>query len=167
MPEFTINVNIFTPDLLTAAKILAAAQGQNGAVPIRERQPAAQPQPMPMPQQAPQVTPQPQQAPQVTLQPMPQQAPQPMPQPQATITPAGRAPVTQAPVQPVQAPTGAPSFSVALVAKAGADLMTANPSLQGPLMELIQRFGCQTVQELKPEQLPAFAAELRQMGARI
>ena len=85
--------------------------------------------------------------------------------PVAPAVPAA-APTIPAPA-PAVAPTAAPSFSLAQIAKAGADLLTANPSLQPTLVDLIRRYGCQTVQELTPDKLPAFAAELRQMGARI
>ena len=76
-----------------------------------------------------------------------------------------------APVQtqaPTPAPvTAAPSFTTAQVAKAGADLMQNNPGLQPALVDLIHRYGAQTVQEIPQDKLGAFATELRQMGAKI
>ena len=79
----------------------------------------------------------------------------------ATPAPTVTAPVTQAPVATT------PSYTVAQVAKAGADLMASNPALQPALVELIHKYGAQTVQEIPQDKLGAFATELRQMGARI
>ena len=92
-------------------------------------------------------------------------APTPSPAPVQTQAP------TPAPVQtqaPTPAPvTAAPSFTTAQVAKAGADLMQNNPGLQPALVDLIHRYGAQTVQEIPQDKLGAFATELRQMGAKI
>lgn len=81
--------------------------------------------------------------------------------PTAVPVSVASAPVNQAPVAP------APAFTLNQIAKAGADLMATNPGLQPALVELIHKYGAQTVQELPPDKLGAFATELRQMGARI
>ena len=91
--------------------------------------------------------------------------------PAVPVVPVAQAPIAQsltaaAPV--VQAPVAAaPSYTVAQVAKAGADLMAANPDLQSALVELIHKYGAQTVQEIPQDKLGTFATELRQMGAKI
>ena len=45
--------------------------------------------------------------------------------------------------------------------------MAANPDLQSALVELIHKYGAQTVQEIPQDKLGTFATELRQMGAKI
>ena len=82
--------------------------------------------------------------------------------PAPAITPAPT-PVTP----PTVAPTAAPAFTLAQVSRAGAELLTAQPSLQPKLVELIGRFGGQSVKDIPAERLGEFAAELRKMGANI
>lgn len=90
---------------------------------------------------------------------------------QTCITPA---PITMAP--PVAAPatgpvisvpTSAPSYTLEQVAKAGADLIGQHPEKMAALMGLLQQFNAPAVQALKPDQLGAFATELRGLGASI
>lgn len=77
------------------------------------------------------------------------------------------APVTP-PVPPTAVPLAqAPSFTLEQVGKAGADLITQNPGKMPELMALLSQFGIQTVQQLKTDQLGAFATALRGMGAKI
>ena len=68
---------------------------------------------------------------------------------------------------PTPVPTAAPAFTLAQVAKAGAELMTQNPGMQPTLQAMLGRYGAQTVQEIPAERLGAFATELRQLGANI
>ena len=70
-------------------------------------------------------------------------------------------------VPPVAAPTAAPTYTLAQVAKAGAELLTGKPALIPQLQELLKKYGAQTAQELPLDRLGEFAAELRAMGARI
>ena len=63
--------------------------------------------------------------------------------------------------QPQQTPAPAP----APVMNAGAALMDAGKIED--LMNLLHSFGVQAVMELKPEQLGAFATEMRKLGAAI
>mgnify|MGYP006873074847 CR=1 FL=1 len=49
--------------------------------------------------------------------------------------------------------------------QAGATLMDAGKV--NDLIALLQSFGIQAVKDLKPEQLGAFATELRKLGAKI
>jgi hypothetical protein len=83
-----------------------------------------------------------------------------MPLPTEAATAPAPAPVTPAPV-------AAPAFTVEQVAKAGAALLTSKPDLMGPLQELLTKYGVASVKELPADQLGAFAAELRKMGAKI
>ncbi len=70
------------------------------------------------------------------------------------------------PTAPI-APVAAPGVTLEQICKAGADLLTASPGLMPQLTGLLQKYGAQSAQQLKPEQLGAFATELRGMGARI
>lgn len=70
-------------------------------------------------------------------------------------------------VPPVAAPTAAPAYTLAQVAKAGAELLTGKPALIPQLQELLKKYGASTAQELPLDRLGEFAAELRAMGARI
>ena len=63
--------------------------------------------------------------------------------------------------------SNAPGFTLHQVSKAGADLVTMNPAKQPELTALLQRYGVQTLMELKPEHLGTFAMELRGLGANI
>lgn len=81
----------------------------------------------------------------------------------AAVMPTPVAPAPAAPTVPVSAP----AYTLPQIATAGAQLMSKDPSLQQPLLELLGSYGCKTVSELKPDQLGAFAADLRKMGAQI
>ena len=80
----------------------------------------------------------------------------------------GPAPVTNAPVSypapgvPLAQP---PQYSVDQIMAAGATLMDAGKVNE--LMALLHSFGVQAVMDLKPEQLGAFATEMRKLGAQI
>lgn len=83
----------------------------------------------------------------------------------ATTTPAA---VTTAPTAPAAVPTSpAPQITGDMVAKAGADLIAANPAVMGPLNALLQKYGVGCAQELKPDQIGPFATEMRALGAKI
>lgn len=93
-----------------------------------------------------------------------------LPQPDPNTVPTTvtvPAPVTTPVTTPVTAPTAAPAFTLAQVARAGAQLLTAKPALQNDLMALLGRYGAKTAQDLPQDRLGEFAAELRQMGAQI
>ena len=84
------------------------------------------------------------------------------------------APITMAPpvaapaTEPIMAvPTPVPSYTLEQVAKAGADLIGQHPEKMTALMGLLQQFNVPAVQALKPDQLGAFATELRGLGASI
>lgn len=88
--------------------------------------------------------------------------------PVATVapTPAPVEPETaaHAPVAPV-AP--APTYTLAQVAKAGADFVTAHPERMPELQAKLLAYGASSVAELSEDQLGAFATELRGMGGAI
>lgn len=63
--------------------------------------------------------------------------------------------------------TQTPVYTLAQVARAGADLLTAKPALQPKLIETLGKYGAQTVVDLKAEHLAAFADDIRKMGAKI
>lgn len=88
----------------------------------------------------------------------------PWPANQPIINPAVQPPAPA----PVAAPVAAaPAFTVEQVAKAGAALLTAKPDLMAQLQALLTKYGAGSVKELPADQLGAFAAELRKMGAKI
>ena len=107
-------------------------------------------------------------APEVPVQATLTPAPAPEPPVQATPT------QPQPPVAPVQQPAtpiagvplaSAPQFTVDQIMTAGATLMDAGKVDE--LLNLLHAFGVQAVMELKPEQLGAFATEMRKLGAAI
>ena len=63
--------------------------------------------------------------------------------------------------------TPAPGFTVEQIAKAGADLIGAQPAMMADCQALMQRYGIAQITQLRPDQLGAFATELRGLGARI
>lgn len=98
--------------------------------------------------------------------------------------PAPIAPVQQAPAVPVTAPPAMQPATPAYPAPAPTAPVAAAPAytldqLQvaiGPLMDagkapqlqgLLAKYGVQRMPDLRPDQLPAFAADLRGLGARI
>lgn len=99
----------------------------------------------------------------------------PLPQTAATpfvAPPSAPLPQTDFTAPPVQAapgpiPTAAPTYSLAEISKAGADLTTAQPNKMQDLLNLLERYGVRAITELKPEQMSPFVAELRGLGAKI
>ncbi|MFI3279618.1 MAG: hypothetical protein R3Y55_03730 [Rikenellaceae bacterium] len=105
---------------------------------------------------------------QVPTQAVPMQAPAPVQAPTQAVPMQAPAPVASAPVQapaptvPVSAP---PQYTVEQVMEAGAALMDAGKMVE--LTNLLHSFGVQSVMDLRPEQLGAFATAMREMGAQI
>ncbi len=89
----------------------------------------------------------------------------------APTQPVAPAPAPTQPVAPTPAPVSAvplasaPQYTVDQIMNAGAALMDAGKIED--LMNLLHSFGVQAVMELKPEQLGAFATEMRKLGAAI
>lgn len=65
------------------------------------------------------------------------------------------------------APVGNPTFTLAQVAKAGADLVSVHPEKMAELTAKLSAYGVQSVAQLSEAQLGAFATDLRAMGAAI
>ncbi len=96
----------------------------------------------------------------------------PTPESAQSVPPAPVAP--SAPVEPVQTTAtpvagvplaNAPQYTVDQIMTAGAMLMDVGKVED--LLNLLHAFGVQAVTELKPEQLGAFATEMRKLGAAI
>lgn len=79
--------------------------------------------------------------------------------PQATTPIQPAAPVAAVPL------ATAPQYTVDQIMAAGATLMDAGKV--DDLLNLLHSFGVQAVMDLKPEQLGAFATEMRKLGAAI
>lgn len=138
---FEIRITIACPDLLAAAKLLA-----RNSIPEAAEAPAAP-------------------AVETTAAPMPVPAPTPVSVP-ATSTPvntANPAPAA-APVVPL---SQGPTYTLAQIAKAGADLISQNPGLMPQVNALLAQYGVQAVTDVKPEHYGAFATALRGLGAKI
>lgn len=134
-----INVNVNCPDLLNAAKLLSTALMHRGGGLVKDD-----------------TTP-------------PDTAP--MTNVVVNSAPVQTAPVQPAPVQPAPAPVApvspSPSITKEQLAMAGAALIRSNPAIQGQLMQLLQQFGVQSVMQVQPDQIGAFATAMRGMGAKI
>lgn len=63
--------------------------------------------------------------------------------------------------------SAAPTYSMAQIAKAGADLISQNPGMLPQVNALLSQYGVRAVTEVKPEDYGAFATALRGMGAKI
>lgn len=178
---FEIKVTISCPDLVAAAEMLvkalrpAAAEAEAPAEPKKttkrggkaKQEPELVPNAMeePVPQQT--VVP-PIQLPVTQPQVMPQQPiqqPQPVVQPQPMMQPPQTMPTQQPVVQPPV--TGAPGYTHDQIGRAGAELVQSDPTKMQALLGLLQQFGAAAIQNLKPEQLGAFASALRSLGARL
>ena len=97
----------------------------------------------------------------------PYNAPAPAPMPTAPAA----APAPVAPNSPAVPPAAGmplaspPQYTVDQIMQAGAMLMDAGKV--NDLMNLLHSFGVNAVMDLKPEQLGAFATEMRKLGAQI
>lgn len=135
------------PDILTPDEPLPVASYPTAPAPAPAPAPAAPVSPAP-------VTP--------TQTPAPTATP-PVAAPAPTVGQTSAAPGnTPAPTVPV---TGAPTYILDQISRAGASLVDAGKMQQ--LLELLGRYGVQAVTQLQPEQYGAFATELRGLGAQI
>lgn len=80
-----------------------------------------------------------------------------------TPAPASAPIATPAPASPI--PTSTPTYTFDQLAVAGAGLMSEGK--QEALLALLKQFGVPSIQHLKPDQLGAFAAALRGLGAKL
>lgn len=136
-----IHVTVHCPDLVTAAQLLAKCSG----APVTAGSEGSGSAPL----QAPVVNPTAYGGPAIPTTPVIQ------------LTPPSE-PLAQA--VPL---ASAPSFTLADISKAGADLIGANPGLLPKVNELLAQYGIQTLDKLKPDQFGAFATALRGLGAKI
>lgn len=163
-----INVTIKCPDLpLAAAAIAKALMGGKDAeeTPIPAMPQAAAvnaPSPAPSPAPAP-VAGVPVTASPSEVNPTPG-APQTYIPADAMTAPV---PVPTAPSPTAVPTTTAPQITGDMVAKAGADLIAANPAAMAQLNGLLQKYGVGCAQELWPDQIGPFATEMRALGAKI
>lgn len=174
MYEITIKGN--TPAELFANLAQMAAANMN-ATPAALPQPPVTPAPTANPAQAqpPVAAPAPAAtAPSATPAPTSPAAFNPAPAPVAAPSPTAAPPIAPAPVAvppaapaptPAAVPTGAPTYTLDALARAGA--MLAQSGKMEAALALLARYGVQTVNQLKPEQYGAFATELRALGAQI
>lgn len=149
---FEINVTIHCPDLVAAAQLLAKCTGT--AAPAVPAPVVAPPAP----------------AVQATA-PVQLQHPAANPTtPASPTTSTGYHSEATAPAAPALSTVPlaqAPTFTLAEISKAGADLIGANPGLLPKVNELLAQYGIQTLDKLKPDQFGAFATALRGLGAKI
>lgn len=61
----------------------------------------------------------------------------------------------------------APSFTLEQVAKAGSDLLSAQPEKMPELLALLEQYGVRAVADLPADRLGAFATALRGLGAKL
>lgn len=86
--------------------------------------------------------------------------------PAATPAPVPISAPPAAPVQTLVVPVApAPTYSLEQITAAGSALIDAGKMTE--LVGLLGTFGVQSVQQLQPDQLGAFATRLREMGAQI
>ena len=157
---FEVRVTVEAPDVCAAVRELAAAMvataGAPRAVNTAEKQTPVQQAPV---QQFTQPTTQ--QAPVQATQP-PQQAPAQLPQ---QFTQPAPNTVAQAFQQPVQQAPAARQYTADEIARAGASLL--EKGLMPQLIALLGKYNVQSITGLRPDQFPAFAEDLKAMGADL
>lgn len=166
-PDMVIQVNVYAPGVEVAIKALTDAILQSGVNPAEVTIPAgsalqitgmevvpaadaAQPtqQAVPAPQQ-----------------PVPATAQSPAPvAPQQPIPAAAQAPAPVAPQQAAPAPQPQ-AITLDAICNAGAKLVEQGQMNQ--VIALLGKYGVQAVNQIRPEQYEAFAADLRGLGAQI
>lgn len=162
-----INVTIKCPDLPLAASALAKAivgiapTAHSDAVDLAGMAKKLEETPAQI------MTPQPTMAPVAPAQAPVAANPTPVAAPtQTTVAPPAPTGAVTAPTPAVPV-TPAPQITGDVVAKAGADLIAANPTAMGPLNALLQKYGVSCAQELRPDQIGPFTTEMRALGARL
>ena len=174
---FEVRVTVEAPDVCAAVRELAAAMVAMAGVPravntaekqAPVQQTAAQPVQQAAAQPVQQFTqPAPQQPPVQTTQPPQQAAAQPVqqftqPAPN-TMAQTFQQPVTQ--TQPAQQAPAARQYTADEIARAGASLL--EKGLMPQLIALLGKYNVQSITGLRPDQFPAFAEDLKAMGADL
>ncbi len=90
----------------------------------------------------------------------PEQMPEPAPIPEPTPTPA---PIPEPTPAPMPAP--APVIDLDTISRAGAGLVDQGKMAE--IMAVLKKYNVMAITQLTPEQFPAFAADLRALGANI
>ena len=167
-----VKITIEAPGLVEAINALAAAMAgktpcTSNIGPGTEAPAPAVPQ-MPAQPVAPAIPPQ---MPQAPAAPVPTSYPAAAPvAPQMPTQPVPAAP-SMTPPAPVSAPASVPSASsnpaITIEALSNAGAALCEKGMMPQLVGLLQKYGCQAITQLKPEYIPAFAAELRALGAAI
>ena len=106
----------------------------------------------------------------VPVAPVPAPAPEPVPVP---VAPAPAPEPVPVPVAPAPAPTAPapemkpsqPKIDLDTISQAGAGLIDEGKMPE--IMNLLKKYGVQAVTQLKPEQYTDFAADMRELGAKI
>lgn len=95
---------------------------------------------------------------------VPSVAPVPVAPPVPAAAPVPVSAATPVPAVPT-VPTAAPTYTLDALARAGAALAQSGKMQEA--VAVLAKYGVQTVNQLKPEQYGAVAAELRALGAQI
>lgn len=95
---------------------------------------------------------------------VPSVAPVPVAPPVPAAAPVPVSAATPVPAVPA-VPTAAPTYTLDALARAGAALAQSGKMQEA--IAVLTKYGVQTVNQLKPEQYGAVAAELRALGAQI
>lgn len=90
-------------------------------------------------------------------------APEPVPVPAATAPAPEPVPVPVAPAP--EAKPSQPKIDLDTISQAGAGLIDEGKMPE--IMNLLKKYGVQAVTQLKPEQYTDFAADMRELGAKI
>lgn len=175
-----MKITIAAPDLAAAINNLAVALANGNTVPAekpvkaeKQTEAKAPVNPTPAPVAAPT------QAPGAPLSATPAQTATPIAPtapavaPAPAVTPAANVPVApayQAPVMPPQpaapaVPTGAPTYTLEMIARAGTALVDAGK--MDALCGLLAKYGVEALTALDPAQYGNFANDLRALGAQI
>ena len=159
-----MKITIAAPDLAAAINNLAVALANGNTAPVEKATTPVASAPVAQP-----ATPT---AP-VNPTPAPVAAPTQAPGAPLSATPAANvpvAPIAQAPVMPQQpaapaVPTGAPTYTLEMIARAGTALVDAGK--MDALCGLLAKYGVEALTALDPAQYGNFANDLRALGAQI
>ena len=157
-PDMVIQVNVYAPGVEVAMKALTDAILQSGVNPAEVTIPAGSTLQITGMEAVPAAeTAQPTQQAAPAPQPVPATAPAPVP-----ATAQAPAPVAQQQAAPVPQPQ---TITLDAICNAGAKLVEQGQMNQ--VIALLGKYGVQAVNQIRPEQFEAFAADLRGLGAQI
>lgn len=175
-----MKITIAAPDLAAAINNLAVALANGNTVPAEKPAKAEKQTEAKVAAQQAQAPVNPMQAPGAPLSATPAQpvapvanvpvAPAVVQQAAPAVAPVAQAPIAQAPVMPQQpaapaVPTGAPTYTLEMIARAGTALVDAGK--MDALCGLLAKYGVEALTALDPAQYGNFANDLRALGAQI